>query len=116
PTLTPTTTAESAPRLSASAKGKRPLRATTAVEPTDLQRTEAEQLKIVLKRSRQETHISQQSGFGTGEGTDSKETVKSRAGKDGDDDDDEDDDEEEETAKDDEELKETGTGGDEVRK
>nr|GFD63814.1 hypothetical protein [Tanacetum cinerariifolium] len=26
---------------------------------------EAEQLKIVLKRSRQETHISQQSGSGT---------------------------------------------------
>nr|GFD19327.1 hypothetical protein [Tanacetum cinerariifolium] len=44
PTLTPTTTAESAPRLSASAKGKRPLRATTPVDPTDLQRTEAEQL------------------------------------------------------------------------
>nr|GFD21558.1 hypothetical protein [Tanacetum cinerariifolium] len=38
------------------AKGKQPLRATTPVEPTDLQRTEAEQLKIVLKRSRQETH------------------------------------------------------------
>nr|GFA90758.1 hypothetical protein [Tanacetum cinerariifolium] len=36
PTPTPTTTAESAPRLSASAKGKRPLRATTPVEPADL--------------------------------------------------------------------------------
>nr|GFC42276.1 hypothetical protein [Tanacetum cinerariifolium] len=68
-TPTPTTTVESAPRLSASTKGKQPLRATTPVEPTDLQRTEAEQLKIVLKRSRQETHISQQSGSGTGEGT-----------------------------------------------
>nr|GFC88671.1 hypothetical protein [Tanacetum cinerariifolium] len=45
-------------------------------------------------------------------------TVKSGAGKDGDDDDDEDDDdddEEEKTAKDDEELKETGTRGDDVR-
>nr|GFC40389.1 hypothetical protein [Tanacetum cinerariifolium] len=31
--------------------------------------TEAEQLKIVLKRSRQETHILQLSGSGTGEGT-----------------------------------------------
>nr|GFA83346.1 hypothetical protein [Tanacetum cinerariifolium] len=41
-TPTPTTTAESAPRLSASAKGKQPLRATTPVEPTYLQRTEAE--------------------------------------------------------------------------
>nr|GFB71284.1 hypothetical protein [Tanacetum cinerariifolium] len=75
PTPTPTTTAESAPRLSASAKGKQPLRATTPVEPTYLQRTEAEQLKIVLKRSRQETHISQQSGSGTGEGTGSKPGV-----------------------------------------
>nr|GFB08195.1 hypothetical protein [Tanacetum cinerariifolium] len=137
------------------------VKATTPVEPTDLQRTEAEQLKIVLKRSRRETHISQQSGEGTGskpgvpdvpsddseeellwkssddeevgsqeEGNesnddsddgsdkDSKETVKYGAGKDGDDDDDEDDDdddEKEETAKDDEELKETGTGGDDVR-
>nr|GFB24533.1 hypothetical protein [Tanacetum cinerariifolium] len=67
---------ESAPRLSASAKGKRPLRATTTVEPTDLQRTEAEQLKIALKRRRQKTHISQQqSGSVTGEGTSSKPGV-----------------------------------------
>nr|GFD49733.1 hypothetical protein [Tanacetum cinerariifolium] len=59
----------------ATAKGKQPLRATTPVEPTDLQRTEAEQLKIVLKRSRQETHISQQSSSDTGEGTGSKPGV-----------------------------------------
>nr|GFB28187.1 hypothetical protein [Tanacetum cinerariifolium] len=64
-TPTPTTTAKSAPRLSASAKGKRPLKATTTTEPTDLQRSEAEQLKLVLKRSRHEIHISQQSGSGT---------------------------------------------------
>nr|GEY46601.1 reverse transcriptase domain-containing protein [Tanacetum cinerariifolium] len=69
PTLTPTTTVESVPRLSATAKGKQPSRATTPVEPTDIQRTEAEQLKIVLKWSRQETHISQQSGSCTDEGT-----------------------------------------------
>nr|GFB23110.1 hypothetical protein [Tanacetum cinerariifolium] len=75
PTPTPTTTVEYAPRLSATAKGKQPLRATTPVEPTDVQRTEAEQLKIVLKRSRQETHISQQSGVGTDEGTGSKPGV-----------------------------------------
>nr|GFC96592.1 hypothetical protein [Tanacetum cinerariifolium] len=67
PTPIPTTTAVSAPRLSATAKGKQPLRATTQTEPTDIQRTEAAQLKIVLKRSRQETHISQQSGSGTDE-------------------------------------------------
>nr|GFD43977.1 hypothetical protein [Tanacetum cinerariifolium] len=46
PTPTPTTTTESALRLSAAAKGKQPSRETTPVEPTDLQRTEAEQLKI----------------------------------------------------------------------
>nr|GFC09588.1 hypothetical protein [Tanacetum cinerariifolium] len=62
PTPTPTTTVESAPRLFATIKEKQPSRATTPVEPTDVQRTEAEQLKIELKRSRQETHISQQSG------------------------------------------------------
>nr|GFD23533.1 hypothetical protein [Tanacetum cinerariifolium] len=115
PTPTQTTTVESAPQLSADAKGKQPSRATTPIEPADVQRTEAEQLKIVLKRSRQETHISQQSGSGTHEGT---ETVKARAGKDDDDDDDEEDDdndEEEELAKSDEEDKETGKGGDEVR-
>nr|GFD41072.1 hypothetical protein [Tanacetum cinerariifolium] len=59
PTLTPTTTVVAAPRLSATAKGKQPARATTPTEQTDIERTEAEQLKIVLKRSRQETHISQ---------------------------------------------------------
>nr|GFD55900.1 hypothetical protein [Tanacetum cinerariifolium] len=62
PTPPPTTTVDSAPRLSATAKGKQPSRATTPVEPTYAQRTEAEQLKLVRKRSRQETHISQQSG------------------------------------------------------
>nr|GFB90016.1 hypothetical protein [Tanacetum cinerariifolium] len=62
----------SAPRLSATAKGKQPARATTPTEPTDFERTEAEQLKIVLKRSRQETHISQQRGSGTDEGTGSR--------------------------------------------
>nr|GEZ70461.1 hypothetical protein [Tanacetum cinerariifolium] len=75
PTLTPTTTVVAAPRLSATAKGKQPARATTPTEPTDVERTEAKQLKIVLKRSRQETHISQQRGFGTDEGTGSRPGV-----------------------------------------
>nr|GFD01335.1 hypothetical protein [Tanacetum cinerariifolium] len=75
PTPTPTTTVESAPWLSATAKGKQPLRATTPVKQTDFQRTETKQLKLVLKRSRQETHISQQSGFDTDEGTGSKPRV-----------------------------------------
>nr|GFC51192.1 hypothetical protein [Tanacetum cinerariifolium] len=64
-----------APRLSAAAKGKKPARATTPTEPTNVKRTEAEQLKIVLKRSRQETHISQQRDFGTDEGTGSRPGV-----------------------------------------
>nr|GFC35598.1 hypothetical protein [Tanacetum cinerariifolium] len=75
PTPTPTTIVESASRLSATTKGKQPLRATTPVEPTDVPRTEAEQLKLALKRSRRETHISQQSGSGTDEGTGSKPGV-----------------------------------------
>nr|GFB67115.1 hypothetical protein [Tanacetum cinerariifolium] len=75
PTPTPTTTVESAPRLSATAKGKQPSRETTPIKPTDIQRTKTEQLKIVLKRSRQETHISQQNSFGTDKGTSSKPGV-----------------------------------------
>nr|GEY36528.1 retrovirus-related Pol polyprotein from transposon TNT 1-94 [Tanacetum cinerariifolium] len=61
-TLTPTTTVVAVPRLSATAKVKQPTRATTPTESTDVERTEAEQLKIVLKRNRQETHISQEHG------------------------------------------------------
>nr|GFA42400.1 hypothetical protein [Tanacetum cinerariifolium]GFA42430.1 hypothetical protein [Tanacetum cinerariifolium] len=44
-------------------------------EPTDVERTEAEQLKIVLRRSRQETYISQQRSSGTEEGTGSRSGV-----------------------------------------
>nr|GEV99141.1 hypothetical protein [Tanacetum cinerariifolium] len=75
PTPTPTTTVVAAPRLSAAAKGKQSTRATTPTEPTDVKRTEAEQLKIILKGSRQETHISQQCGPGTDEGTGSRPRV-----------------------------------------
>nr|GFD45181.1 hypothetical protein [Tanacetum cinerariifolium] len=39
PTPTPTTTVVAAPRLSATAKGKQPARATTPTEPTDIERT-----------------------------------------------------------------------------
>nr|GEU78588.1 retrovirus-related Pol polyprotein from transposon TNT 1-94 [Tanacetum cinerariifolium] len=46
--------------------------ATSPTDPTEVERTEAEQLKIVLRRSRQETHISQHGGFSTDEGTGSK--------------------------------------------
>nr|GEZ71988.1 hypothetical protein [Tanacetum cinerariifolium] len=72
------TTVESAPRLSATAKRKQPSRAITPTEPTNVQRTEAEQLKVVLKRSRQETHISQQSGFSTDEGTGESDEEETR--------------------------------------
>nr|GEZ42907.1 hypothetical protein [Tanacetum cinerariifolium] len=75
PTPTPTTTVVAAPRLSATAKGKQPARATTPTALTDVERTKAEQLKIVLKKSKQDTHISQQRGFGTDEGTGSRPGV-----------------------------------------
>nr|GFA37713.1 hypothetical protein [Tanacetum cinerariifolium] len=48
-TPTPSTTA---PRLTAAAKGKQPARARSPTEPSDVERTKAEQLKIVLRRSR----------------------------------------------------------------
>nr|GFA44759.1 hypothetical protein [Tanacetum cinerariifolium] len=59
-TPTPITTVVAAPRLTAATKRKQPARATSPTDPSDVERTEAEQLKIVLRRSRQETHISQQ--------------------------------------------------------
>nr|GEY45970.1 hypothetical protein [Tanacetum cinerariifolium] len=68
-TLTPITTVVATPRLSAAAKGKQPARATSPTGPSDVERTEAEQLKIILRRSRYETHISQQGGSSTDEGT-----------------------------------------------
>nr|GEW26286.1 hypothetical protein [Tanacetum cinerariifolium] len=59
-TPTPTKTVVAAPRLSATAKGKQPARARSPTEPSDVERTQAEQLNIVLRRSRHEMHISQQ--------------------------------------------------------
>nr|GFA01987.1 hypothetical protein [Tanacetum cinerariifolium] len=56
-TPTPTTTVVATPRLSAAAKGKQPARAISPTDPSDVERTEAEQLKIVLRRSRHEMHI-----------------------------------------------------------
>nr|GFD38499.1 hypothetical protein [Tanacetum cinerariifolium] len=67
PTPTPTTTAESAPRLTATAKGKQPLRATTPVEPTDLQRTETSKGGDELRESE-------------GEGEEEKETSEEEEG------------------------------------
>nr|GFD48811.1 hypothetical protein [Tanacetum cinerariifolium] len=73
--ITPTTTVAVTPRLTATAKGKQPAKAKNPSNPSELARTEAQQLKIVLRRSRQETHISQPGGFGTDEGTGSQPGV-----------------------------------------
>nr|GEW67332.1 hypothetical protein [Tanacetum cinerariifolium] len=74
-TPTPITTVVAAPRLTAATKGKQPARATSPTDPTEVERTESEQLKIVLRRSRQETHISQHGSLSTYEGTGSKPGV-----------------------------------------
>nr|GEY67551.1 uncharacterized mitochondrial protein AtMg00810-like [Tanacetum cinerariifolium] len=60
------------PKLTAAAKGKQLAKATKAKSPSapsKVARTEAQQLKIILKRSRQQTHISQPGVSGTDEGT-----------------------------------------------
>nr|GEW25591.1 hypothetical protein [Tanacetum cinerariifolium] len=74
-TPTPITTVVAAPRLTTATKGKQQVRATSPTDPSDVERTEAEQLKIVLRRSRQETHISHQGGSSTDEGAGSKPGV-----------------------------------------
>nr|GEZ36168.1 hypothetical protein [Tanacetum cinerariifolium] len=69
--ITPPTAAAS-PRLTASAKGKQTAKASKAKSLSALSKvamTEAQQLKLVTKRSMQQTHISQASGSGADEGT-----------------------------------------------
>nr|GEY46450.1 hypothetical protein [Tanacetum cinerariifolium] len=70
-----TTTGVVTPRLTVAAKGKQPAKVKSPSDPIELARTEAQQLKIVLKRSRQETHIFHLGGSGTDEGTGSKPGV-----------------------------------------
>nr|GEW31588.1 hypothetical protein [Tanacetum cinerariifolium] len=63
-TITPSTAA-AGPRLSTSAKGKQPAKASKAKRLSGLSKvamTEAQQLKLATKRSMQQTHISQASG------------------------------------------------------
>nr|GFB56626.1 hypothetical protein [Tanacetum cinerariifolium] len=74
PIATPTTitTAAPVPRITAAAKGKQPAKAKSSSDLSKAARTEAEQPKIVLRGSRQETHISQHGGSSTDEGTGSK--------------------------------------------
>nr|GEV65628.1 hypothetical protein [Tanacetum cinerariifolium] len=69
--ITPPTAAEG-PRLTTSAKGKQVAKASKAKSLPALSEVamiEAQQLKLVTKRSLQQTHISQRSGSGTDEGT-----------------------------------------------
>nr|GEZ35314.1 hypothetical protein [Tanacetum cinerariifolium] len=61
-------------RLTAPAKEKQPAKATSPTNPSEVERIEAEQLKIVPRRSSQETHISQHGGFSTDEGTEETES------------------------------------------
>nr|GFB81319.1 hypothetical protein [Tanacetum cinerariifolium] len=70
-TVTPPTTVAGT-RLSTSAKGKQPAKASKAKTLTVLSEvamTEAEHLKLATKKSMQQTHISQASGSGADEGT-----------------------------------------------
>nr|GFD37080.1 hypothetical protein [Tanacetum cinerariifolium] len=73
---TSTITVGVAPRLTATTKGKQLAKAKSPSDPSEVARTEAQQLKIVLKRSRQQTHISQLGGSGTDERTGSKPGVQ----------------------------------------
>nr|GEW25768.1 hypothetical protein [Tanacetum cinerariifolium] len=90
------------PRLTASAKGKQTAKASKAKSLSALSEvamTEAQQLKLVTKRSMQQTHISQPSGSGADKGTehddDGDEEDEGDDGKQGNGDDDEDNDGEE---------------------
>nr|GEX39293.1 hypothetical protein [Tanacetum cinerariifolium] len=77
-TLTLKPTATATPRLTAAAKGKQLAKATKAKSPSapsEVSRTKAQQLKIILRRSRQQTCISQPGGSGTDKGTGSKPGV-----------------------------------------
>nr|GEV14888.1 hypothetical protein [Tanacetum cinerariifolium] len=102
PTLITTVTA--APRLTAATKGKQPVKAKSPSDPSEVARIEAEQLKIVLKRSRQETYFSANNDEGD-------KNDESDDGKEYDDDDDNDD--EQDIAKIDEPKDTESGGGDE---
>nr|GEX44791.1 hypothetical protein [Tanacetum cinerariifolium] len=63
-TTTPTTTVVVTLKLTAAAKGKQLAKAKSPSNPSEVARTEAQQLKIILRRSRQQTHISLSGGSG----------------------------------------------------
>nr|GFD49304.1 hypothetical protein [Tanacetum cinerariifolium] len=75
---TPRPTTAVTPRLTDAAKGKQTAKASKAKSLSALSevaKTEAQQLKLATRRSIQQTHISQPSGFGAYEGTGSKPGV-----------------------------------------
>nr|GEW24805.1 reverse transcriptase domain-containing protein [Tanacetum cinerariifolium] len=103
--ITPPTTAAS-PRLTASAKGKQTAKASKAKSLSTISEVamiEAQQLKLVTKRSMQQTHISQASGSGK-DGDDDEEDEGDDGEGDGDDDDEDDDGEEGNDNDDDQEV------------
>nr|GFA80917.1 hypothetical protein [Tanacetum cinerariifolium] len=61
-TTTLTTTVVVTLKLTAAAKGKQPTKAKSPSDSLEVARTKAQQLKIVLRRSRQQMHISQLGG------------------------------------------------------
>nr|GEZ39626.1 hypothetical protein [Tanacetum cinerariifolium] len=72
-TITPLTAA-AGPRLTTSEKGKQAAKASKAKSLSvlyEVAMTDAQQMKLATKRSLQQTHISQMSGSGADEGTDS---------------------------------------------
>nr|GEW16955.1 hypothetical protein [Tanacetum cinerariifolium] len=77
-------TATASQRLTTSEKGKQAAKASKAKSLSALSKvamTEAQQLKLVTKRSLQQTHISQASGSGADEGTSSIQGVPDPTGK-----------------------------------
>nr|GEW84883.1 hypothetical protein [Tanacetum cinerariifolium] len=81
-------------RFSTSAKRKQPAKSSKAkglYVLFEVALTEAEQIKLVTKRSLQQTHISQASGSGADEGTDDDDDVDDQSDANDDDDDDQED-------------------------
>nr|GEY52902.1 hypothetical protein [Tanacetum cinerariifolium] len=118
PTATPTPITT----VATAAKGKQPAKEKSPYDPSEVERTKAEQLKIILKRSRKETHISQHGGSSTDKGTDvdaqdkdinDDEGDQNNESDDGKEDDDDDNDDEEEIAKINEPEDTESGGGDE---
>nr|GFA66252.1 hypothetical protein [Tanacetum cinerariifolium] len=68
-------TIEATPKPKASARRKMRAKPKSPTDPLEVARTKVKQLKIVLRRSRHESHISQLSGSSTDKGTGSKPGV-----------------------------------------